>query len=800
MLSVKAVNLLTLSISFISGVCVYHLLPYFPLLVITTVCLALWLIGRSKGLPVCFLFLFVLLGLLYCYLRIEPYTDVEMLLGKRLDITFMCTETKDTHSALIRQDHIRLSYVLDTGDRVRLKAIRLYSTKTPLEPWAIYKAIGSVSVDSVYVNPGHYNPTVALRIEELTKIGIADKGVIEAIRDILNRQIEGLFSRESSAFIRTIVTGSRSDMPQEIAEAFNRTGLAHILSISGAHFGLLMASVFWTVRLFISLLPERLLIRLTLYVSPNTIAALLTMPVVTAYLLLSSMSHPALRAFIMSSLFLIGLLVERQRYLPHSLVLAAFIILLIDPEAITDLSFQLSFLAVIGIAIALRYFGNTNEDSHRRPKSVIQRLSFFVKDSLIISLSATLATAPLVAYWFHYFSLISPHTNLIVAPFIGAVILPLSILSSMVFVVTGWFPLDGLIGALVEIMLKTVTAISRLPFADIAVPAFPTIVPAIGIVVMLALAFIVLPQKGHIGSDIGHKRWLVKGLLAIYFLVISGALLYTCLSEKGLLKVTFLDVGQGDSAVVELPDHKVVVIDTGKNGYALSRFLRYRGIREIDALVISHPQSDHAGGLFRILNEFRVTEVWDNGMVYYPPEIASKVRNRSLSRGDLITGKGYTIFILHPHSDFNPDKAIENNLSLVLKISGNRTSFLFTGDIEKEAITDLIHLGGYLKSSVLKFPHHGAISSLDEDLLRLVSPEVVVISVGRLNRYHFPSNRTLAALQGTQVLRTDLEGAIRFVEGRRGQLFKQTARGLIYKRAIEPTDEWWNLRLLFKTW
>ncbi len=725
-------------------------------------------------------------------MRAKPYSDIESLLGKTLNLTFACEGCLGSEGQLLINKVDILTLVdTSTNNTIKVRAIRAFFSDKDIRDGFVYHASGVVAVDSFYLNPGYKPYALLLRIDEIQIAGQTDKGFLTPLRDKLNNKIKEALSPDSGAFVKAIVTGQRSELPYSMREAFNRSGLAHILSISGTHFGLLLFITFNCLKMSFRLLPERLLVKITLYTKPTNIAVLLTMPLIVFYLLLSSMSYPAVRAFIMITLFLIGLFTERKRYLPQSLMLAALIILLIEPEALGELSFQLSFLAVISIGAFLKVMEG-KETSDLYEKKPLQGLKDALRDSLAITFAATLGTSLLVAYHFHYFSIISPVSNLLVTPLVGFVILSLALFSSMTFLLTGWFPFVGLIDLTTNATLAIVVQLSELSWASTGIGAFPLVIPITGVLSVL-IAF--YAAFGHRGD----KRWLMGKITAIILLPYVLLCLYLFF-DKDRFTVTFLDVGQGDASVVELTDGRVMVVDTGKNGYALSQYLRYRGIKSIDALVISHPHSDHGGGVARLLTEFKVSEIWDNGMALYPQDLVEGVTIRHLSRGDRVAAEGYNILALHPHEDYFSEGNAENNHSLVLKISLGGVSFLFTGDIERDAIDDLNHTGPYLNSDVLKFPHHGGRTSLDMYFIKQVSPEFVVLSVGRLNPYGFPHRETLEALNGLTVFRTDRDGAIRFRVDDRGQLIALTYRDSMLKQIRDIAEEWANIKRLFYGW
>ena len=271
-------------------------------------------------------------------------------------------------------------------------------------------------------------------------------------------------------------------MSDGLKDAFNSTGLAHILSISGTHFGIFSVLLFGLFRLVIKFLPYSLLQRITLYVTPSQGAGALSLPFMLAYLALSGWSIPAVRSFIMISLFLIGLLIGRKRFWLNSLLFAAFVIVLWNPEALFSLSFQLSFLAVLFVGFSIGHEKDEENPEVQESKGADEQKflpRFFasalriLRASVLLTLAASLGTAPLVAYHFHYFSIISPLSNLLITPLIGFVLLPLSLISSFVFLFTGHYMFGSLVKTVTDITVYSVRFMAELPFSDIKIPAFP---------------------------------------------------------------------------------------------------------------------------------------------------------------------------------------------------------------------------------------------------------------------------------------------------------------------------------------
>ena len=494
--------------------------------------------------------------------------------------------------------------------------------------------------------------------------------------------IEEHCKKDSGALVASITTGQMTNMSEELREAFNVTGLAHILSISGTHFGLFSVFLFAIFGFFIQRLPYRVLQRLSLYLSPSQAAAILCLPFMLAYLGLSGGSIPAVRSFIMITLFLFGLVIGRKGFWFVSLLCAAFLLVVWDPGVFFSLSFQLSFLAVLFIGFSIQEKGDETPSGKKAVRHI--RNAFFM------TIAALLGTAPLVAYAFHYFSVISPLSNLVIAPLIGFLLIPLSVISSFFYLITGSFVFMPVISAIADMSIAAVTLFSRIPFADVKVPAFP---PVLILIYYACFSFYFL---------FGKKRYLLIIPFLPFVIFLSFSLI-----EKNSLSATFLDVGQGDAAVITLPDGKTMVIDAGRTGREVSSFLKYRGEETVDFLVLSHSHPDHTGGAEHLTKKYDVKELWSSGRLVLPAAF-DRIKQRLLTRGDMIEGRGYTIYVLHPYPEFYTARGneydAENNDSLVLKIAGRAYLVSFSGDIQDEAEEDILHIGTWLQSDVIKVP------------------------------------------------------------------------------------------------
>lgn len=615
---------------------------------------------------------------------------------------------------------------------------------------------------------------------KLTDEGILNLTLFEKTQKRINDELKARLNEKVAPVMVAMTTGHRYEISKEIKEDFQRTGLIHLLSISGAHFSLLFTVFFIVFKTLTHLIPYKWLVRMTLYITPSQLSIILCFPLLLFYFLLIEPNYPSTRAFIMAMLFMIGVLAERKSLWIITVSIACLIILIIDPSSAKDISFQLSFLATIAIGFV--------SDIYKSFKDRIKnRILSYMFLSLFISFSASLITAPLVIYKFHYLSIISPVANITAGLLIGMLIFPLNVMFVIIYLITGIYPLPEVINFLSEISFGLMHLLASLSFSSILIPPIP-----LGSVLIFYIAIFLLILSFYRLNKGSRKIAIAIALLFILFSgLISGILVY---SEKKAYKITFLDVGQANSAVIETPK-EVFVVDTGKTGFELQKYLTAKGYRDLQALIITHEQKDHAGGFSRIIENFNVREIWDNGYIQY--NLSMPIEKRHLERGDILKVGNCTFTVLHPYKGFFTSSITKdsNELSLVFSVKCLNRNFLFTSDVGRDAL-ESIPLN-YLRADIIKVPHHGSKRSFYEDFYEVVSPQICIISSGKNNPYGHPHKEVLEYLnRKCRIYRTDINGAIQIKEKTDGNMELKTFE----ETRLKPYREWENLKKLFILW
>jgi competence protein ComEC len=647
--------------------------------------------------------------------------------------------------------------------------------------------------------------TVSVKDAGQVRVISPGKGIFRTIQDWRERIRQSFLAStegSGSAILQAMVLGEEGGLTDDIRDQFMAAGVTHIISISGSHLGLVALLCFGFIRWLLYVLPERLYHRLTIHVDPKKIAAWATILPVTFYALLAGGQTATLRSLVMILAAIAAILLDRENGLLHSLAAAALAILIASPQAVLDVSFQLSYISVLVIGSVVTLWTELGF----RAEKVFPRIRNSAGLLIIISLSTSLATGPLVAHYFNQFSLAGVLSNMIVVPFAGMVVVPLGLLSGILSLFTHQLPLPALNQFVSDVFISTVSFFSRLPFAEFHPPS-PGVLWLIGYAVFF-LSFFGVLRSTLLSRFQPFESSSRIPRLHVVMMMFSGTLLMIpfalSFGPKQKTTVIFPDVGQGDCALIELSSGRNILIDGGgtyddrfdTGRRALAPFLWNRGVRKLDLVILSHPHPDHMNGLKFILKKFDVSETWSHGQDTDLPGyedfrqvIADKrINHRIVSADDTPSLLGDTeLRLLHPAPGFRScDRkayAAENSRSLVVKIKSEGWVFLFSGDIGTEAENDILRREQDLKCDLLKVPHHGSKSSSSEAFVSQTKPAIAVVTVGRGNRYHHPSEDIIARYEnaGARVYRTDTGGAV-MVNVEREKLEAVQWRELILRR------------------
>jgi competence protein ComEC len=582
-----------------------------------------------------------------------------------------------------------------------------------------------------------------------------------------------------------IIIGERGYLDPELRDPFMVTGTVHLLSISGSHLGLVAFLMFILVkRTLVMLLPAAWLLALSRRITPTRLAAVTTVVPVTAYACLAGAELATVRSLMMVLVALIAKWFGHEQHMFHALSVAAVAMLLHDPQAIYDISFQLSFVSVGAIAWWLSWPAHTEDEGAAVAPSWCSRLMRWAGDAAVMSAVVTLTTVPFVAFYFNQVPWLGVIANVVAVPVMGGLLVPMGLAPALwqSMVETERLPFDGVIEWSLDWFVLALDKASSLPGGEwhVASPSVPSILLFYG-----CLAGI------WFGSDRRRIRWIASAglLLLVSWWIWSPRLLL----DGDRFRVTFLDVSQGDSAVIELPDGEVVLIDGGATyeRFDMGRgvvapYLWNRGIRTIDHVVATHPQLDHIGGLSYILRHFEVTHFWGTGDTREEPfyqrlqqAVALQGLTEQMARDhhEMFASGDCRLHILNPPEVLDAQELslgrrreghALNNRSIVIELMCGDHRMLFAADVEREALWRMSQNSRPERIDVLKVPHHGAGSSLQPDWLEHVNPRHAVISVGRHNSYGHPAQNVLDAYvnRGISIYRTDQDGGI-WVTGRR---------------------------------
>ncbi len=798
-------------VSFIGGIIAgsFFSLPYDIILMTAALILLLVLISyREKSFVACFVFIIcfaLLLGLFNIqkqnyvhkdYYNILNYidrgkvtlegiiTESPLFYTDKNVLIVKCLRVMDDASYKPISGNIRLSIPSNInfqyGDFIRfhcsLKKIRNFNNPGGFD----YERF--MALQGIFVSGFIHESSEIIRLRKNTASNIKLK--LEEFRSYLKEIIrENSFSPEKE-IIEAMTLGNKNEIPADIRDAFSKTGTSHILCISGLHIGMVGATFFLMI-FFLLKSSEYLMLRFKII----KLAAAAAFIIVLFYAFIAGMGIPVMRATLMAFIFLIALLSGKQYDLYNTLMLAALIILVIFPESLFDISFQLSFTAIWAIILIIPRFSKLPQKNISVFPYWIQSIIRYVYLTMIMSIAATVGTLPLMMYYFNRISLVTIMANIIAVPLLGTLTLSLAmffILFSFSTVIAGYFV--QMASFFTQISVSIINKLAALPFSSL----FVTKPNIIEIAVFYSTIFMMMQwidkKKGLSRKCSAFRFTAIKYLLIMVLLFFAADMTYQIFKDKlsSDLRVTMIDVGQGNSALVQFPGGKNMMIDGG--GFIKSSFdvgkgvvaplLYKKGIKNVEIAALSHPHPDHLLGMIYIMNNFNPKHVWKTMMpvdanVFPEWDKAVKMNQINVS---LLSNEspekimnGVKIKVLWPSDDYLKNISRlsydeENDSSLVLKITYGKISFLLPGDISSDIERKLVESKSDLKSDVLLIPHHGSNQSSCPEFIHAVSCRYAVVSAGKSNVFQHPHPDVIEKYKkaGAEIFQTDQHGAITF--------------------------------------
>lgn len=547
---------------------------------------------------------------------------------------------------------------------------------------------------------------------------------------LITKMQQVLKQDELASIIVALVAGAASEITQKQWTVMRNTGTSYLVAISGLHVGLVASIVLVLVQFL-----WRQSKRLPLILPAREAGIIAGLAVGFIYGAISGFSIPTQRALVMLVMFSLAALLRRNTQLWNAWLWSLFIVLLIDPLAELTIGFWLSFTAVAAILYA----------SGWRIRQPMTHFGKFWRMQLIV----TIGLLPLTLFFFQQFSLTTLIANFIAMPGVCLVVVPISLLGGLCLLFFNWLGEWILIfsAKLLHLIWWWLSLISSFSGGSWYHPIYNwwiLITASIGVLLLFA-------PRGFPAKYLG-----IIWILPLFFYTPGKP-------NKNEVWFTLLDVGQGLAAVVQTANH-VLLYDTGPKflehdvGVSIIiPYLRFQGIKAIDAMIVSHGDSDHIGGADSILKAIPVNSILSSVPEKFSPGVAD-----FCVAGQKWHWDGVNFEILSPPSN---KQFTGNEASCVIKITQGTKSILLVGDIEHEAEDLLVkQYNSNLQSSILIAPHHGSATSSSQSLIDFVRPKYVLFSIGYKNRFRFPHRAVVARYihAGAELLNTAQSGAITF--------------------------------------
>lgn len=581
---------------------------------------------------------------------------------------------------------------------------------------------------------------------------------IHKIREKLKRNIQELLTEKTYALGIGILIGDNSRIDEKIVEDFKNSNLSHMLAVSGVHINyvVLTVSILFTKK--------------QAGIKAQRAATILMM---LFFMELTQMTPSVVRAGTSCIIYMCASLLYRKADVINAMAISTLVILLNNPFSLFNIGFQLSYAGTLGIILFCKLIDIP----------IKNKLLKYLKDSIVISISANIFIIPIMMYQFNTISLTFILSNLLAGPLLG-----ISIILEIIVLLISFISINiaAIPAKVLNILLILIINIANW-FSNIEISKIYVITPQIISIVAyyLICAAIILKQKNR----------------KIIVIIMLTVLIVNFFPTPKKLRINFIDVGQGDSTLIRTETNKVILIDSGGSTAAsnfdvgnkvLLPYLLDRRIKKIDFIIVSHFDADHCQAFETVIDNINVEKVVVCKQSMITQEylnIINKCREKNIKvivveRGDKLKIDKKTEFeILHPGESFLDDgKGGLNANAIVCKMNykldnGKVFSILFTGDIEVEAEKELEQVyGKKMKSDILKVAHHGSKTSSREEFIKLVAPKIALIGVGENNKFGHPADITLERLEkeNVKVYRTDQMGEVSITMNKNGEIKVKT--------------------------
>lgn len=601
-----------------------------------------------------------------------------------------------------------------------------------------------------------------LEKNKIRKIELYTHSIKQKMIYFINR----LLSKGTRQMCLGILIGYDDYLQEEILENFRKSGLSHVIAVSGMHIQYLVIGLdyfFIACRI------------------PKKLRNLGIIFILICFMYVVDFSPSVVRASIMMIIFAVSLLLERKVDIWTSLSFSLLIILLVNPYQLFDVGLLLSYLATIGILyfvkVASKFKDKEQIGWKKKWKNIIK-----------ISLYANIVTMPIMVCTFHTYSFSFFLSSLLAFVFTGPIILGGFLL---IFLSFFSFSFASILALPYEFLLNAFLCctkwISRLPFSEIFVPTpsiFTVIFYYAGIFAFILYCWL----KKNVSNHYGVKKIIqtIKNIKAFFkkyckklsvFLIFFLLIMILVNHIPQNLKIYFIDVGQGDSTLIITPTGKKIMLDSGGSETGnldvgkstLMPYLLHKKIMILDYVCISHFDADHCQGFIYLFQHMKIKNLVISKQyesVYHFETIISLAKEKKtnlivVKEGDIIKIDKYIQFkIFHPGNLLNSDI---NDNSIVMKLEYNNFSCLFTGDISEKTEKKLVKkYTKNIKTTILKVAHHGSKTSSSKEFLEAAQPKTALIGVGKNNKFGHPNEEILKRLEhyGTKIYRTDQMGEI----------------------------------------